>query len=196
VIKWGALADLLSRESNAKDIPRAQYCESRYRLGLAVLSAAPALLAMRVNNVPIQIDSVRGADLYNTGWQGAVAGAPQTILHAGLNKLALAPIADGGVYTMTATVVQNAPIPVLDADPVQVARDELDVILDMAQHISAFKQGGEEFNRTMPLFQRFLKMAGAYNSKLRELGEYQTIMADLSQRERDMAPLMDTEVTE
>jgi len=196
VVKWGALANLLNKESNAKDIPRAQYCESRYRLGLAALSAAPALLAMRVNNVPIQIDSVRGADTYNTGWQGAAPGAPQTILHAGLNKLALAPIADGGAYTLTATVVENAPIPVLDADFVQVPRDILDVMLDYAQHIAAWKQGGEEFNRTMPLFQRFLKVAAMYNSKLRELGEYQTIMADLSQREKDLAPLMDSEVTE
>lgn len=196
IIKWGALADLLSRESNAKDIPRAQYCESRYRLGLAALSAAPALLAMRINNVPMQIDAVRGADLYNTGWQGATPTTPQTALHAGLNKLALSPIADVSTYTLTATVVQNAPLPTLDADPVQVARDDLDSILDYAQHIAAFKQGGEEFNRTTPLLQRFLKMAGTYNSKLRELGEYQTMMADLSQREKDMAPLMDTEVTE
>jgi hypothetical protein len=92
---------------------------------------------------------------------------------------------------MMATVVENAPVPVADADFVQVARDDLDVLIDYAQHLAAFKQGGDEFLRTMPLFKRFMQQASAYNSKLRELGEYQTMMADLSQREKDMAPLMD-----
>jgi hypothetical protein len=77
VIKWGALADLLSMESNAKDIPRATYCEMRYRMGIAALAAAPALLAMRVDNVAMQVDSVRAADTYNTGWQGVAQGRPE-----------------------------------------------------------------------------------------------------------------------
>jgi hypothetical protein len=189
VIKWGALADLLSRESNAKDIPRATYCEQRYRLGLAALISAPALLAIRIDNVAMQIDSVRAADLYNTGWQGAAQGPPQIALHAGLNKLALSPIADATPYSLLATVVQNAPVPVADADQVQVARDDLDAVIDYAQHLAAFKQGGDEFTRTMPLFQRFLKQAATYNGKLAELGEYTSIMLDLSQRERDMNPV-------
>lgn len=190
VIKWGALADLLSRESNAKDIPRAAYCEGRYRMGVAALASAPALLAIRIANVPLQIDSVRSADLYNTGWQGLTAGKPSVALHAGLNILALAPDADAGPYSLTATVVQNAPLPVAGGDPVQVARDDLDAIIDYAQHLAAFKQGGEEFTRTIPLFQRFMKQASGYNGKLAELAEYTSTLLDLSQRERDTHPMM------
>jgi len=191
VIKWGALADLLSRESNAKDIPRAAYCEQRYRLGLVTLSIAPALLALRIANVPLLIDSVRNADLYNTNWETTTQGKPRTALHAGLNLIALGdPAPDAGPYSLTATVVQNAPIPVVAADPVQVARDDFDAILDYAQHLAAFKQGGIEFARTLPLFQRFLKSAAAYNGKLAELGEYTSMLLDLSQRENDTNPVL------
>lgn len=190
VIKWGALADLLSRESNAKDIPRAKYCETRYRIGIAALSSAPALLAMRLANVPLQIDAVRSADLYNTGWQGLSQGTPSVALHAGLNKIALARVPDAGPHSLMATVVQNAPLPVAGSDPVQVSRDDLDAIIDYAQHLAAFKQGGDEFTRTVPLFQRFMKQATAYNGKLAELAEYTAILLDLSQREKDMAPVM------
>jgi len=188
LIKWGALADLLSRESLAKDIPRAAYCEQQYRLGLAVMLQAPALLAMRIDNVPLQIDSVRSADLYNTSWQGQAQQKPRTALHAGLNLIALAPAPDL-IYSMTATVVQNAPVPVAASDPVQVSRDDLDVIIDYTQHLAAFKQGGDEFARTMPLMQRFLKQAAYYNGKLAELGEYTSMLLDQSQRERDTNPL-------
>lgn len=190
VIKWGALAELLSRESNAKDIPRADYCQKRYRLGLAALSAAPALLAMRLNNIPLQIDSVRSADLYNTFWQAQPQQKPSVALHSGLNLVALSATPDAGPYSMTATVVENAPLPVEVNNPVQVSRDYYDVILDYAQHLAAFKQGGDEFLRTLPLFQNFLKAAAEYNGKLLELGEYTSTLLELSQRERDTNPVM------
>jgi len=81
-------------------------------------------------------------------------------------------------------------VPVAGTDQVQVARDDLDVILDYAQHLAAWKQGGDEFARTMPLFQRFLKQAAMYNGKLLELGEYTSMLLDISQRESDMNPTM------
>jgi len=91
---------------------------------------------------------------------------------------------------MTATVVQNAPVPVNPGDFVQVARDDLDVIIDYAQHLSAVKQGGEEFSRTLPLFERFLKAAAGYNGKLLEIAEYNSMLLNLSQLEKGTNPTM------
>ena len=191
VLKWGAMADLLSREWDAKDIPRAAYCEQRYRLGLAAMLTAPALLAFRVDNVAVQVDSVRAADLYDTSWEGAAASSassPQCYC-SGMNLLAVNPAAAAG-GTATATVVENAPLPVNLAASVQVGRDDLDVIIDYAQHLAAFKQGGSEFSRTIPLMQRFMKQAATYNGKLAELGEYQAMLSGLSASERGMNPVM------
>jgi len=190
VIKWGALADLLSRESNAKDLPRAAFCEQQYRMGLAALANAPALLALRIDNVPVLIDSVRNADLYTTGWETATQGRPSAALHAGLNLIALAPAPDVGPYSLTATVVQNAPMPVAPTDPVQVARDDLDAILDYAQFLAAWKQGGEEFLRSMQLLQRFMKQAAMYNGKLLEIAEFNSMLLNLSQLEQGTNPTM------
>lgn len=189
VIKWGALADLFGRESNAKDVLRQQYCEQRYQMGLKLLSNAPALLAMRIGNTPLQIDSVRSADLYNTSWQALAAGTPGIALHSGLNLVALSPVPDAGPYTLTATVVENAPVPTVDADYIQLGRDDLDVVIDYAQHLASLKMGGEEFSVTIPLFKRFMNQAQIYNAKLKELGEYTTAIYNLSQRENDMNPV-------
>jgi hypothetical protein len=190
VLKWGALADLLSREWDAQDLPRAKYCESRYRMGVAALLSAPALLAMRIGNAAVQIDSVRSADLYNTGWEGLAPGTPINIYTAGLNLLALSPSPDIGPYSFLATVVQNAPLPSSLSSPVQVSRDDLDVIIDYAQHIAAFKQGGQEFLQTLPLLQRFLKQAAVYNAKLLELGEFTSMLLNVSQMESGSNPVM------
>jgi hypothetical protein len=181
---------LLSREYLSKDSLRAQYCEQRYRMGLKLLSNASALLTMRLGNVPMQVDSVRAADEFQTRWQSQPAGTPEFALHAGLNLLALSPVADTGPYSLTATVVQNAPIPATNIDFVQVARDDLDALLDYAQHLAAFKMGGAEFLATMPLFERFLKQAAIYNAKLEELGEFTRPLFGLSQVQENMAPRM------
>jgi hypothetical protein len=139
VIKWGALADLLSRDSNARDSARAQYAEQRYRMGMAALSAAPALLAARIGNVPMQIDAVRSADLYNASWEATAQAPPNVVYHAGLNLLALNPPPDAGAYSVLLTVVENALVPVNQTDKVQVGRDVLDVLLwgRVRRHLAA-----------------------------------------------------------
>jgi hypothetical protein len=188
IIKWGALADLLSYESNAKDSLRAQYCEQRYRMGLQLLAAAPALLQMRSNNVPLQIDAVRSADLYNAAWQAASPGPPATCLQAGLNLIALSPTQNAGPYSLTATVVQNAPLPVVNGDFLQAAHDELEAIMNYAQHLASFKLGGSEFLSTMPLLERFLGQASVFGLRLAEIAEYTSVLYALSHLEDAMNP--------
>ncbi len=188
VLKWGALADLFSRESNGKDELRAQYCEARYRQGLQLLTGASALLAMRLNNVPLNIDSVYNADAFNQGWQGVAATKPDTALVAGLNLVALSPTPDVGPYSVTATVAQNAPIPSVGTDPVQVGRDEYDAVIGYAQHLAAFKMGGAEMMATAPLLERFLTAAQVYNSKLAQSGEFMKAIYGLSSLQKKANP--------
>jgi hypothetical protein len=188
VAKWGALADLLGRESNAKDLPRASYCEARYRMGTQLLMMAPAVLGFRVNNFPMQVDSVRGADLYNGGWEGATPATPTTVLAAGLNLLALTPTPNSAAYTLTATVVENCPVPSLPTDCINVTEDVFEAILDEAQHLAAFKMGGAEFQATYPMHQRFLSLASLYASRLEEMGEFADAILNQSKQEADMNP--------
>lgn len=188
VIKWGALADLLSREGDATDQARAAYCEQRYRMGAGLLTDAPALLSARVNNVPVMVDSMRNADLYTRNWQGVTPGTPSTILQSGLNLIALTPAPATTPVSCTLTVAANAPIPANDAANVQVARDDYDAILDYCVHIAMFKAGGSEFTDSMPLMNRFMQQAALYNSKLREWGEFSKMLLGVSGEESAMAP--------
>lgn len=187
VMVWGALADLLGRESNAKDTTRAAYCEMRYVQGLALLLNSPALINMRIANLPMDVDSVQNADNYRPEWQAESTAQPDMAMTAGLNLIGMAPIPDA-IYSLTASVVENAPIMEDDADYLEVGRDEYDVILDYAQHLAAFKMGGAEFLSTLPLLKRFYKQAALYNSKLAEMGEYIDAILDLSKLQEQTNP--------
>jgi hypothetical protein len=188
VLKWGALAELLGRESNAKDPMRQQYCEQRYREGMSLLTLAPALLGMRVNNVPLEIDAIVSADQYNTSWESAAPTAPTTALVAGLNLVALSPTPDSALYNVSATVVENAPVPILQTDCINVTEDVYEAILDEAQHLAMFKCGGAEFQATISMHQRFLSLAALYSSRIAEMGEFAQVLYKQSQQEAERKP--------
>ena len=70
------------------------------------------------------------------------------------------------------TVVGNAPLPVEPGDFIQVSRDVYDVILDYAQVLASFKQGGEEFASTKDLEMNFFQAALATNKRLAKMGVF------------------------
>jgi hypothetical protein len=190
VLRFGALADLFSRDSDAQDPLRAAYCEQMYRMGLAVLTTAPALLQLRVNNVPVITDAVTNADAFQPGWQTLTPGVPTTAYTAGLNLVALAPQPTSSGTSITATVVRNAPIPANDAAFIQAGWDDANVILDLCVHLALLKSGGAEFQSTIPLLQRFLKQAATYRSKLLEIAEYSALLLNVSQQQENALPRM------
>jgi len=188
VVKFGALEELFSREGLAKDPLRADYSARRFQQGKELLKDAPALLSITLNGQALQVDAVRNGDDYNSGWQGTPAGQPTDCYIAGLNLLGFE-TPDAGSYTIGATVVENAPVPSAGTDYLQVGRDSYEVVLDYAQHLAALKLGGEEFQKTLPLFQNFLAFAGTFNAKLRELGFFQRPMYETSQLQEERSPV-------
>lgn len=190
VPKWGALMDVLSRESVAKDPLRAKYCEQRYLEGVNLLSRAPSVLSISINSNPLPIDPVRHGDDYNPLWQTVdpYQSAPTSVYTCGLNLLGFGRIPDANAYTVIALVVRNAPVPALDSDYMQVSRDDYPVILDYAHHLAMFKVGGQEFVETVPLYQKFLLRAGLYNAKLSAMGFFQKQFDELSRMESQREP--------
>lgn len=189
LIKWGALADLMGRDSLSHDALRQKYCEMRYQQGMKLMFDCPALLAARIVNLPLNIDAVQNNDNFDPNWQAADAGQPDTLLTAGLNLIVCSPVPDAGPYSITLTVVRNAPIPTIGSDALQMGKDELDVILDYSQHLALFKSGGTEFIATLPLLQRFYTQCALYGYKLKQLGDFQEEIYSLSQLQSETNPV-------
>lgn len=181
VVKWGALADLLSREANAKDAGRAAYCQARFAQDCQILMDAPATLGLQLNGFPCFVDSVRNGDDFNPNWQAQAPAIPTKAYQAGLNLLGF-PNPDQA-YGILWSGVQNAPVPVNPGDFIQIDRGDYDAMIDEAQHLAMFKAGGQSFFDTISLHQKFLDRASLYNRKLQEMGQFNLSMRGISQRE-------------
>lgn len=184
--KWAAMYDLLSMESEATDIPRALYCLQRYQEGLKLAMHMPWLLTGTLNGVPTDTVSVTEMDEYASEWDSD-PNAPQCLVTGGTDFIAVSPIPTANL-SAGLTVVQNAPIPIADADFVQVSRDTYDVLLDYAQHLAMFKEGGSEFAQSKALFANFIKRCASENKRIGELGLYRDILLDEGVREQEAQP--------
>jgi hypothetical protein len=186
VAKWGMLMDILNKQSESRDEPRAEYCKTRYLEGVQLLQTAPWVVAANIENVPVNIESVMERDQYDPGWEYN-ANTRQGIIAAGLDTFAVAPLP--GLHPTSSVVlslVQNAPVPALDADFVQVPRDTLDIILDYAEHLAMFKCGGSEFESTTTLFDNFRKAAMLANKRISNLGLYDDQMKREGRRQEEV----------
>jgi hypothetical protein len=188
VNKWGALAQLLGRDGVAADQFRAKYCSMRYQEGLSSMRTTPALLAARINDVPVAVTSVTAGDFYDANWQGATPGTPTKLYYAGLNMVGLGPTPSGVGNSVTANVVRNMVLPAVNADFIQVGRDDVSAILDESQHIAMFKCGGSEFASTFPLHGNFLRRCTLHNSKLSAMALFLEFMDGKAQADERLHP--------
>lgn len=160
VVKFGALADLLSQDGLALDPGRASYYEQRWQQGLDQAKNASVILNARINGATCRIDSLAAADAYSPSWQ-LVPSRPTNLLTAGHNLVAPYPTADAlGPYTAILDVVRNAPVPAVAGDILQIGQDVYDVILDYAQHLALCKEGPDQLQQSLPLLERVVTAAG------------------------------------
>lgn len=167
-VKFGALADLLNGDGLALDPSRAAYCESRWQQGIDLARAYAVVLNAQISDnstspavgVPCRVGALSDADRYQPTWQ-LVADEPQEILLAGGNLVAVNPPpgALGGPWTITLDLVQNAPVPTVAGDLLQISQDVYDSILDIAQHLALFKEGPGQLEMATALLERAARAA-------------------------------------
>lgn len=186
VPKWGAIADLLAAPGLPYDPFRTAIADQMYNLGVLAAKRLPVVIAAQINGIATQPAAMFDVDAYlGINWQDTQT--PPTIVGTASNLAVIAGMPDG-VYSITLDVVRKAVIPILDDDYIQIGREYIDTILDMAQWIAAFKQGGSDITAIQPLFDSFMEEAKRYNSHLNAAIRNWSIMAGQSQREESYVP--------
>jgi hypothetical protein len=186
VLKFGAMADILSMEQEGKDLARATYCRQRYTEGLKLMARMPWLLQGSLQGVPVDTQPLAGADRTNYEWQSRTTAFPELVV-GGIDLFAVSPIPTA-LTTVGMTVVGNAPIPSDDAAEIQVPRDAMNAILDEAQHLALFGMGGAEFKASMALHKSFVAYAVNQNKRLRESGILATTIRPPVDRQEEAQP--------
>lgn len=165
-LKWGVLADVLGTDGPSRDYARAAYCEARYQEYVQAARIYPSVLIATINNVTCGIGSIFDLDSYLPDWQ-LTTGAPSFVGLIGRHLACVGQTPDG-VYGVGAIVCANAPV----TGFMQVSRDALDPLIDLAQHIASFKMGGAEFDGTTRLYQNFIAFAKSQNARLEAIAFY------------------------
>ena len=178
---YGALADLLGSESERTDSARAQYCLKRFTEGLQVMRKSNWLVNGNVNGVACDTPSLFTHDWTSPEWQVDPNAWP-ALIQAGIDFAAASPVASQSIGV---TLVGNAPV---TGQYVQVSRDVFDVILSYAQHLASFKQAGEEFLETMPLYQDFQRAAVETNRRLLDVGIFTDVLRSAGRAQLEAVP--------
>jgi hypothetical protein len=186
VLKFGAMADILSMEQEGKDLPRAAYCRQRYMEGLKLMAHMPWLLQASLDGVPVDTQPLAGADRFNNEWQSRATAFPEVVV-GGIDLFAVSPV-PAALQSVGMVLVGNAPIPASDDDDIQVPRDVMDAIIDEAQHLALFKMGGAEFRASMALHKSFVGAALTQNARLRESGILATTIRPPVDRQDEQQP--------
>lgn len=186
VVKYGALADLLSIEGEAYDPERAKYCQQRYEQGVNLARLTPSIMNFQIMDRPARIDSIFDWDNFDAGWQNS-SGTPTRVAMLGFTMFALKDIPDG-VYGLSFDLLRKAPIPAADGSFVQLGQEQLDTVIDLAEHIARFKQGGAEFSTTLSLFENTMGQARVYNGAIMEASPFKDVLTDRARQTEDKVP--------
>lgn len=175
-LKWGVLAELLASDGPSRDYARAAYCEQRYQEIVQAARIYPSVLTGAINNITCGVGSVFDMDSYMPDWQ-QTTGEPSFIGMCGRHLACIGQTPDN-IYGITVTVCASAPV----TGFLQVSRDQIDPILDYAQHIASFKMGGAEFDGTTRLYQNLVECAKGQNGRLDAISFYRDTMESMGKK--------------
>jgi hypothetical protein len=105
--KWGAMSDLLGRDSEATDRARADYCLKRYTDGLKVMKASNWLISATLGGIPVDVPSLKEMDGWSPEWEINSAAWP-SLVQAGMDFCGVCPI-PATIAGVSMIVVGNAP---------------------------------------------------------------------------------------
>lgn len=199
-VKWGALTYLLSEDGPARDPERAKYSDQLYQLSRSVAKTLIVALEVRVNDELIPISSLDDIDNFYPDWQNRT-GRPSQALFVSPNLMTLCGdkyntttgIPDS-IYGISIDLARSFPVPINSSSFIQVGRELIDNIIDMAQHICSFKMSGTEFLSTLRLRDDFLKVCSMVNSRILANTTYKTLLDQPSTRQQSQVPRMIQEV--
>ena len=189
--KWRALASLLSDTGQSADQTRRGIAQRLYELGLEAVQLYPIVFQVQIQGVATILDTLHSLDAFHANWQGDVAAQPTRLALTG-DILAAYPTPDG-IYSVTLDMVRNAPIPALDADFVQIGREELDAIITYAGFLAVFKEGGAEAVHALENAQSFFRAAIRYGERMGASVSNARTLLSLSGREEQERPRMVSE---
>ncbi len=186
VVKFGVLADLFGQDGPGKDTSRQQYCESRWKEGIALARIYNVLRFGYVLGAPANIDSLAELDAVQVNWVNSANGPTENLVASG-TVLGVNPPPTVGL-TISLDLTAKMPLPVVGGDYIQVGKEVVDALADYAQHLAMLKEGSGELEATVEQYKNLVRMAAVTNDRLRANNNDFDALSDRSLRQYHEAP--------
>jgi len=142
------------------------------------------LYRIEVNGQPLGSSSLWDLDYGQPGWMDET-DVPAVWAPVGANLFALWPASAAGGESLIVEGVQTAPI-LTSVGFINLGQDEVSMVLDYAEHVAQFKEGGQEFEASQLQLTNFLKKAGERNAVLMQSAKFRNWMGLTDQKKRPM----------
>lgn len=136
-------------------------------------SSITSSLRVSWRDFPLSPSSIYDFDFGRPVWEsettstgGDVPAQVKSFGVAGVNLIAIWPADSAGGSSLIVDGVAATPILTSDSSFVDIGQEELSGLLDCAQLLAVFKEGGKEFTDSVEQFKTFLKSASQRNSML------------------------------
>ena len=129
-------------------------------------------MAVQYAGTALHPASYTDLDWGQPGWRTETAGSPLAstpVVWApqSLQQIVLWPAPAAANVTISVDGVSDTPVLVEDGDWVDLSDDLIDIIVDYALHVLAFKEGGPRWQATLPYWQALLQAVAKENSRLK-----------------------------
>lgn len=135
------------------------------------------------NGLPLIQGDVFSWDQGSPGWEG-VPGKPAEWAPVGVNIIAIRPIDFIGGNSLLVDGLSAPPILKNQTDYIDMGQEEFNTLLGYIEHLAAFKEGGAEFQSTMPLYKNFVSAATIVNARLRANAHFRKVLGIAQDEQR------------
>lgn len=192
--KYSALFTLLNADGERRDKFRAEYCAMRIKDSKVLANILPGILRCFIDGVEVGSTAAWDEDYNLPNWRN-LTGKPDHVVNHTWNIISLskipAAITDNptGEFSISFDISANAPIPANEADYLDIGSELIQPLVDFAHHLACFKMGGQEFSDSIPSYERFLRFAMQYNSKLLAESQNFELLREKSNTQKRRRPI-------
>jgi hypothetical protein len=139
-----------------------------------VPSGLSYITRVECNQTPLNVSSLWDLDYGQPTWESDVATSgnqPNAWAPCGVNLFALWPASFAGGESLVAFGVTTAPV-LTSVGFIDLGQSDIETILDYAEHIAQFKEGGQEFEASQLWLSEFLKESSARNAILQNSAKW------------------------
>ncbi len=126
------------------------------------------LLPLRVNisNVRVRPANFSELDYLNSAWEAAT-GVPTAYVTRGFNALAIYPHPSGSGTSLSITYAYEPAVLTSDSDIPEIPLEHHPDLIDCAVYLCRLKEGGQEFQKGLAFYGRFLDTCSKYATFIR-----------------------------